>query len=195
MTNLNVRNDLKSKKSVCLDFEGVVCDIVGGVCYEKDRPDPSDFDRYSDHYYEWFAGSDLNNLDENSDEIRDQFYSDYLFWKNLKPFVSSWYAINQWWSKGYDIFLLTSVSEIWVSEWLDMWKLQWSQLISCYDYPKMNVVSDNSFDLVVLNNPDDVASARRFGVNAFLYRAWYNSPYWDHVDSVGSLMEDSLSGF
>jgi len=168
-------------KTICLDLDGVVTDLVGGINRELDVRGMSGFD-----YSDWV-------ITPFEDDLTREIFGDRLFWRNLKPFVDSWYAVNDWWSSGHDVFFVTArFSDAAIRSarpWLDMWGFQYSDLFFCDMGDKSGLVEMLKADVMVEDNPNEVRLLREAGVDAFLMRAWYNSEFWEDFPSIGSLLE------
>jgi hypothetical protein len=167
--------------NICLDLDGVVADLVAGINKELDVRGLSDFD-----YAHWIVGV-------FEDDLTREIFGSPVFWKNLRPFVDSWYAVNDWWGVGHEVFFVTArysdVSRRWVRPWLDMWNFQYSDVFFAEMGSKAEVVSRLGCEVMVEDNPYEVRALRDAGVDCLLMRAWYNSQFWEDVPSVGSLLE------
>jgi len=172
--------------NICLDLDGVVADLVGGINKELDVRGLAGFD-----YAHWVVGV-------FEDDLTREIFGSAVFWRNLKPFVDSWYAVNDWWAVGHDVFFVTArysdVSRRWVRPWLDMWNLQYSDVFFAEMGSKAEVVSRLGAEVMVEDNPYEVRALRDAGVDCLLMRAWYNSQFWEDVPSVGSLLEVVVDG-
>lgn len=168
-------------KAICLDVDGVVSDLVGGINRELDKRGLLDFD-----YAHWVVGV-------FEDELTREIFGDAAFWMNLKPFVDSWYQVNEWWADGYDIFLVTAryseVAKRMLLPWLDAWRVQYSQVFFKDMGSKLEIVSELDPVFMVEDNPYEVRALRDGGVDCYLMRAWYNSQFWEDFPSIGCLSE------
>lgn len=168
-------------KTICLDLDGVVADIVGSINKELTVRGLSDFD-----YAHWLVGV-------FEDDLTREIFGSRVFWRNLKPFVDSWYTVNDWWSCGHDVFFVTArysdAAIRWARPWLDMWNVQYSDVFFCEMGDKSAMVKRLGADVMVDDNPYEVRALREAGVDALLMRAWYNSEFWEDFPSVGVLSE------
>lgn len=166
---------------VCLDVDGVIVDIVAGINEKLTDLGLSDFD-----YAHWLVGG-------FDDDVRSSVFSDGLFWKNLKPLVSSWYAVNDLWGRGFDVVLVSDrcsdVSCGGLLSWLDSWKFQYSDVVFCDVGGKLDVLLDCGAVFLVDDDPYELKSVVDGGGSGVLMRAWYNSQFWDDFVSVGSLLD------
>jgi hypothetical protein len=171
--------------SICLDIDGVVSDICAGLNYELEvKRGIFDVD-----YSEWLIGS-------YEDDLTKEIFGSQLFWKNLKPFDDAWYQINKWWSLGYDIHFVTArlnpAGKDILPVWLEDWRIQYSNFHFAAAGAKIDIISGIDPIFVIEDNPHEVAVLNHYGVPCFLRRAWYNSEFWEDMDSVGSLLEISV---
>lgn len=168
-------------KTICLDLDGVVTDLVAGINRELDVRGMSDFD-----YAHWVVGV-------FEDDLTEEIFGSPVFWKNLRPFVDSWYAVNDWWANGHDVFFVTArysdAARRWARPWLDMWNFQYSDVFFADMGSKAEVVVRLGADVMVEDNPYEVRLLREAGVECSLMRAWYNSQFWEDFPTVGSLLE------
>ena len=168
-------------KTICLDLDGVVSDLVGSINKELDVRGMSDFD-----YADWV-------ISPYEDDLTREIFGSRVFWRNLKPFVDSWYAVNDWWGCGHDVFFVTArysdAAVRWARPWLDMWGFQYSDLYFAEMGDKSAMVKRLGADVMVEDNPHEVVLLREAGVDALLMRAWYNSEFWEDFPSVGVLSE------
>lgn len=168
-------------KTVCFDVDGVIADIAGGINLSLERLGIEDYD-----YAHWLVGV-------FEDDLSSRVFGDVLFWKNLKPFVSSWYAVNELWGRGFDVVFVTGrysdVSRKCLLPWLDSWKFQYSNVVFCDIGSKLDVVLDLGGEFLVEDNPYEVRSVVDGGCRGVLMRSWYNREFWDVFESVGSLLD------
>lgn len=167
---------------ICLDIDGVVSDICAGINYELEiKREMFDYD-----YSDWIIGSFEDNLTK-------EIFGSKVFWKNLKPFNDSWYQINHWWSLGFDIHLVTSrfnpAGKEVLPVWLEEWRLQYSQFHFAKAGEKINVIKDLNPAFIVEDNPHEINILLDGGYKCYLRRAWYNSEYWEDIESIGSLLD------
>jgi len=172
--------------TICLDLDGVVADLVGGINKELDVRGLSGFD-----YAHWIVGV-------FEDDLTREIFHRGVFWKNLKPFVDSWYAVNDWWAVGHDVFFVTArysdVSRRWVRPWLDMWNVQYSDVFFTDMGDKADLVKRLGAEFMVEDNPYEARKIVEAGTDCFLMRAWYNSQFWDDFDTIGALSEVVVDG-
>lgn len=168
-------------KNICLDIDGVIADIAGGINRSLEKVGVVNYD-----YSDWL-------MTEFEDELSNSVMANSVFWKNLKPFSDAWYQVNDWWSNGCDIYLVTSRrsshSRDILSQWLDDWKIQYSQYIFADMGQKSNVIKELNPIFAVEDNYNEVSLLVNNGVNCYMRRAWYNSEYWEDFETIGSLFE------
>lgn len=168
-------------KSICLDVDGVIADIAGGINRSLEKMGIVNYD-----YSHWLTTY-------HDDDLILEVMDNKLFWKNLKPFDDAWYQINNWWSLGYDIYLVTSrrseSSQSMLPVWLDEWKIQYNRYYFTDMGAKIDVIKDLDPLFVVEDNYNEIKVLTENGVNCFMRRAWYNSEYWEDYESIGSLFE------
>lgn len=170
--------------NICLDIDGVIADIAGGINRKLDKLGVENYD-----YAHWLIGL-------SDDNLYPTVFSDYNFWRNLKPFTDAWYAVNGWWERGYDVHLITARSSPesmnTAFSWLEDWRFQYSSLHFVEMGKKVETVKDLNGDVFVEDNPYELKIVQDAGVRCFLRRAWYNSPHWESFDSISSLLEVDL---
>lgn len=171
-------------KTIALDLDGVIADIGDAIDSALEKRGIVDYD-----YTEWLTKIHSCDL---SDEIMDT----PVFWLNLKPFADAWHQVNTWFSRGYNVHIVTarrSDSSMGVTQrWLDEWRLCTMEPIFCKMGEKHKIIKDLNPIFMVEDNPNEVITLLEDGVNAYLRRAWYNEPYWDKLPSISNLLELSI---
>lgn len=164
-----------------VDIDGVIADIATSL--EKEL---SSRNYYNYNYTDWLCT--VHHCD-----LSDEIFGDSLFWKNLKPFQESWHQINHWWSQGHDIHLVTArrsdVSIGVLEEWLDSWKISYNRLHIAKMNSKSKILHDLKIDFMIEDNPHEALLIQKAGMRCFLMKSWYNSEYWEDLDSIGSLLD------
>lgn len=168
-------------KSIVLDLDGVVCDIVGGLNRELEKIGIPDFD---------YSGWLLTGID---DEVSVDIFNNNLFWKNLKPFEDAWHQVNYWFNSGVDVHIVTSrrtgASVSNTASWLDMWKINTMSPKFSEVNKKHEIISEIDPLFVVEDNPLEVEILIEKGIKCYLRRTWYNKEYWDVLPTIGNLYE------
>lgn len=168
--------------NICLDVDGVISDICAGLNNElENKRGIVNYD-----YSDWL-------ITPFEDSLSDEIFGSGLFWKNLKPFYDAWYQVNNWWALGWDIHLVTArystVSKEALPIWLDDWRLQYSQIHFADMGNKIEIIKEINPVFVVEDNPHEIIKVSESGYKCYLRRAWYNSEYWEDLDSIGSLLD------
>jgi 5'(3')-deoxyribonucleotidase len=172
---------------IALDLDGVIADIGAALDAQLEKKGHIDYD-----YSGWLTKVHTCEL---SDEIMDT----PIFWKNLIPFVDAWHQVNTWFSRGYDIYIVTARRSSWsqkiTQQWLDEWRLCTMTPIFCNMGEKHNVIKDIDPLFMVEDNHNEVETLIQEGVNAYLRRAWYNKEYWDVLPSINTLFDIDIESF
>lgn len=168
-------------KNICLDIDGVIADIAGGINKSLEKVGIVNYD-----YSHWL-------MTEFEDNLSNSVMANSVFWKNLKPFSDSWYQVNDWWANGYDVYLVTSRrsahSRDVLEKWLDDWKIQYSQFIFSDMGSKSNVIKELDPIFAVEDNHNEMSLLVKNGINSYMRRAWYNSEYWEDFKTIGTLFD------
>lgn len=169
------------KKSIALDLDGVIADVVAGLNKKLEKLGKPDFD-----YSNWL----LTGID---DPLSIEVFSDQLFWKNLKPFEDAWHQINYWFNLGIDIHIVTArkpgAGIDSTVPWLDSWRINTLQPQFSEIGKKHEIISKLNPLFVVEDNPLEVEKLIDNGIKCYLRRAWYNKEYWDDLPTIGNLYE------
>lgn len=169
---------------IALDLDGVIADIAELLDSELEKRGIDDAD-----YTEWLTTV-------HSCELSDEIMDTPLFWKNLKPFSDAWHQINTWFSRGYDIYIVTARRSSWAQDvtqkWLDEWRLCTMAPIFCKMGEKHNVIKEIDPIFMIEDNPNEVKTLLDEGVNAHLRRAWYNREYWESLPSISTLFDINI---
>lgn len=164
-----------------IDIDGVISDIAASLNKEL-----SNRNYYNYDYTDWLCT--VHHCD-----ISDDIFTDPLFWKNLKPFNDGWHQVNNWWSQGHKIHLVTSrrsdLSIGILEEWLGSWKISYDRFHIAKMGNKSEVLHSLNADFMIEDNPSEVLAVQKEGIKCFLRKAWYNIEYWDDLDSIGSLYD------
>jgi uncharacterized HAD superfamily protein len=168
--------------TICLDVDGVVTDICASLNRElEDKRGIFNYD-----YSDWLITPFENNLTK-------EIFSSKTFWKNMKPFADAWYCINHWWSMGHDINLITArmnpSGRDTLEEWLYNWRISYNNIYFSKMGEKLDVIKDMDPIFMIEDNPHEVMKIKEAGIRSLLRRGWYNSEYWEDLDSIGSLYE------
>lgn len=170
--------------NIGLDIDGVITDICLSLNNELEKLDYVDFD-----YSKWL-------LTVHNCELSDSIFSKKLFWKNLKPFYDSWHQINNWWSLGHDVFLITSrrseASMETLEPWLDSWKILHSGFYFTEMGKKIDKIKDLNIDFMIEDNPYEAMTIEENGTKCLIRRSWYNSDFWEDFESIGTLFDVKL---
>lgn len=168
--------------NICLDVDGVIADICAGINNELEIKRGM----YNYDYTDWL-------ISKYESSLTKEIFGSKVFWKNLKPFDDAWYVINNWWTLGHDIHLVTArldpAGRKVLFEWLDDWRIQYNNVHFASMGEKIDVIRDLDPLFVVEDNPHEVALIKQGGYECFLRRAWYNSEYWEDYDTIGSLFD------
>ena len=168
------------KTTICLDLDGVIADIAGGI-------NPHVDEGYD--YSHWLTGV-------VDDPMCDKVMANKEFWRNLKPFADSWYQVNYWWNtKQYDVHIVTARysehSMSVVERWLDEWSIPYTDFHFIEMGKKFRVIQNLEADLMVEDNPYEYLKLRKYGIPCFLQRAWYNRDFWSEKYVISSLLDIS----
>lgn len=174
-------------KRICLDVDGVICDIAGGIRNGLEKINKKDYD-----YSSWLTSY-------SDDPLMKEVMDNYPFWLNLKPLKSSWHVINSWWLSGYEIHFITSRysehSQKALSWWLDAWRVYYTSLHFTKMESKWERIEKINGMFFVDDNPYEIIKVREKNINAFLMSTWYNSSHWDDLPSIDSLDQIDLAKF
>lgn len=168
-------------KNIVLDLDGVIADIDSAISQRLLSRGVDDYD-----YSNWL-------ITHHTCELSDDIMGNSLFWRNLVPFQDAWFQVNNWFSMGYDVYIVTarrtdesmSVTE----QWLDEWRINTMPPIFAKMGEKHNIINEIKPLFVVEDNPNEVRTLLEEGNNAFLRKAWYNLPYWSEMPTVNNLTE------
>jgi 5'(3')-deoxyribonucleotidase len=171
-------------KNIALDLDGVIADIGGAI--EESLVNQYGFAKNDYDYTKWLTT-------HHDCELSNEMMGTSVFWKNLKPFEDAWHQVNDWFSRGYDVYIVTArraeASMSVTQQWLDEWKINTMIPIFCKMGEKHHVIKEINPLFMVEDNPNEVKTLLDEGVNAYLRRAWYNEPYWEELPTIGSLLE------
>lgn len=172
-------------KNIVLDLDGVIADIDSAINDELSLKGLDDYD-----YSHWLITHHSCN---ESDEIMGKS----IFWRNLVPFQDAWYQVNDWFSSGYDVYIVTArrteASMSITEQWLDDWKINTMPPIFAKMGEKHNIINDLDPLFVVEDNPNEIKTLIEEGHKAYLRKAWYNQSYWDKMPTINSLLELSVN--
>lgn len=171
-------------KNIVLDLDGVIANIASSI--EDWIWESYGLDRDKCDYSSWLI---TDSKDENAMKI----FNNPLFWKNMKPYKDAWHCVNNWFSQGNDVYIVTArrceaaISQ--TEQWLDSWKIATMTPIFTNINEKHDVIEKINPRFVVEDNPNEVAILREHGVNAILRKQWYNKDFWDEFPTVETLWD------
>lgn len=172
-------------KTIALDLDGVIADIASSLENEliaRDLIQQGNFE-------EWLT------KDTKNKEILDIF-NDPLFWKNMKPYKDAWHQVNNWFSLGYDIYIVTARRQpnavAQTIPWLESWNINTLKPIFCNLGEKINYIQKIDPIFVVEDNPREIRKIEQSGVKCYLRAQSYNQEYWNEFTTIESLFEIDL---
>lgn len=173
------------KKSIALDLDGVVADILTSLeneLFARDLIKKGNFE-------EWII------KDTKNKEILS-IYNDPLFWKNMKPYKDAWHQVNYWFSLGYDIHIVTARRQPNAIEqtapWLESWNFNTLNPVFSKLGEKINHIKKIDPIFVVEDNPHEIVKLQNAGVRCYLRAQSYNQAYWNDFTTIESLLEIDL---
>lgn len=168
-------------KSICLDIDGVITDIAGGIDSALSKQGIYNLD-----YTHWL-------VEKYEDDLTIEIFNDKLFWINLKPFEDAWYQINNWWSSGIDVHLVTAryskAGKDSLNKWLDNWKLAYTSLHFAEMGNKLEVIKSLDCSFMVEDNFNEIAKLTSNGIKCYMRKNWYNKSYWNKYTSIDTLFD------
>lgn len=147
-----------------LDIDGVVCDFLVGARALADKLDIDVSDRE--------LVLDYESLPNEYEEVLE----DYPFWLNMKPIRSSWHVVNDLFSKGHDVYFITSrgkESAILVTcRWLFEWNFMYSDVSFTNGKGKVDLYKELELDIFVDDNPEVVSDITEIGLGVLMNQVY-----------------------
>jgi len=168
-------------KNIVLDLDGVVADIASSL--NNYVPEGTD-------YSKWL-------IEDSCNDTAMSIFNNPLFWKNMKPFKDSWHKINYWFSKGYDVHIVTArrtnASMNATEKWLDSWRISTTRPIFTHIGEKYKVIQKLDPIFVVEDNPNEIKVLEEHGINCYMRNAWYNQDWKKEFKNIDTLYELSIN--
>jgi hypothetical protein len=172
-------------KIIVLDLDGVIADIESSIENYITGTGTPDFVDYTD----WL-------ITDNSDKDALEMFNNKIFWEDMLPYKDAWHKVNEWFSEGVDVHIVTArrcdAAINATQAWLDKWKI--NTMIPHFSNinEKHNIIKDLNPQFVVEDNPNEVKILLDKGINTFLRKQWYNKKYWDLLPTVENLYDSEL---
>ena len=147
-----------------LDIDGVVCDFLTGArtLAEKLEIDVSDRELVLDY----------ENLPDEYEEVLE----DLSFWLNMKPIRSSWHVVNDLFSKGHDVYFITSRRKesaiLATCRWLNEWGFMFSDVRFINGKGKVDLYKELELDIFVDDNPEVVSDITEIGLGILMNQVY-----------------------
>lgn len=170
-----------SKGSIALDLDGVVTDIAASI---KLMAPGAGKDEVSKSLFQKEGYKPYDHIFEKSS-----------FWMNLEAIEGSWHQINHWFYSGYDIYFVTArrtpASIDVIEEWLDLWRLSYTDVFVTDMLGKLSVLEKIQPMLFVDDNPFEVQKIKKSksDIHTFVMKTWYNDHIIGDLASVSSLLD------
>lgn len=169
------------RKVIALDLDGVITNVAKGLEMRLESDN-----RKGVNYIDWLTT-------DTKDEYALSIFGDEVFWKNLHPFMDAWYQVNNWFSQGIDVNIVTArrlpASKATVQPWLDSWRINTTIPKFAMIHEKYEIVKDMNPIFMVEDNPNEVRILREHGVNCYLRKAEYNKSHWDSLPTIDTLFD------
>lgn len=172
------------QKNIVLDLDGVIADIGSAIDDYFQSKNIVEYD-----YSKWL-------LTDTKSRAAINLFSDPIFWKNMKPIKDSWHQVNDWFTQGVNVHIVTArrtpQSMQSTIPWLESWNI--NTLVPHFTGlgKKISIIKDIKPVCVVEDNPHEIKILEEAGFKCFLMKSWYNENYWDSMNSISSLREIDL---
>jgi uncharacterized HAD superfamily protein len=158
-----------------IDLDGVIADNVPELVYRlKKLGIKTDPKKWPSYYIE----DHIEGLPEGW--ASDQF-NDPLFYQNCIATEHAFYAVNEWFYAGNDIFIITSrrnhLEEV-TLDWLDQWSIPYNQLfMGVKRLEKYKILENLEATVMIEDHPHEAMVAKERGYNSFLLMTPYNKNF------------------
>lgn len=157
---------------IALDLDGTIADTEAEIVR---RLKLAGIKNVSDKVPAFKVENAYPELGENW--IIDQM-QDATFWLNQKPYKEAWYWVNDQFSKGNDIYIITRrrrKEAAWTERWLEDWDIIYNDIY--YEMPlgaKGEYVKMLEADFLVDDRYEEVIACEKMNVPCYLLDKTYN---------------------
>lgn len=158
-----------------IDLDGVIADLTTELVYRLDKIG------IKTNPYRWKSLRLENEIDGVSADWMAEQINDPLFYMNVPAYEDAFYAINEWFYSGNDVYIITTrptdcldVSQ----DWLDQWGIPYNNIYAGIKHrEKIEVINDLNIAAMVEDNPEECEVIVETGINTFIISRSWNRDY------------------
>lgn len=160
---------------IAIDLDGVIANIDREIVFRLDKLG------YKTDPKKWYKYNIKDNIPKEYHNDIDNWFDDETFYLNAIGYESMFYAMNQWFYDGNDIYIITCRPEYLTDatvRWLDEWCYPYNDIIlGCKKREKINIIKDIGAKVLIEDDPEEAYVAHQNGILGILMEKPYTVDY------------------